>query len=407
MRAKQKPFWWAMVTSTVLVAPVGAAEFCGTAGNAEMLWVVGAVPSTNDKPATIRFRYRAHTEPEFRTPEGVAPVTGKVALLAALGTDLHIVYEDGAQWRCTQNGMQVSSRIPSPERPLAWAVSESRNALYAVVPGSVLLRLPHRGVPSTAAATSRPSAATGPTQPAGDATAPPLERALQDRLLADGLARFANGRWERAADRLMPTWLDGHRAVWLAADRAGIHLFYEPAQDGEQIEYSRQSAGSNGWSDPEPIGIEVGGPDPRVALAVNERVLFVHAEPRVDDASTIHLQVVRHTGQAWEPGPLLGGSDPPRSFVTGNVAVTASGQHVAVAERTGPQEIKISTWDAQTGASAGAEHTAGLDLPQPPIIGEEMANWLLIATVSLLFFAALRRRQLARPKSDDRSRSDE
>ena len=99
-------------------------------------------------------------------------------------------------------------------------------------------------------------------------------------------------------------------------------------------------------------------------------------------------------------GPILNQGGQNRPFDAGNLAVSWFGQNIVVAERSGPETIKVTLWRPVTGERlAGDEQIAEL-IPAPPGGGEGMAHWLLMATLALIFMSILRRRRANPPKQD-------
>ena len=376
----------------------GQTDPFGMAGSQEVLWVVGQVAAPQQDGMILRFAWRGHTESTFHPPQFGDAAVGEVERLVVSGTALYLLYSDGSHWRHTSSGQQVVDTFPGHHQPMAWAASTREDTLIAVVAGSVFAQL-HAG---HSAGASPP--ATAPVENAEAVVSKStFAETLGQRPDAAGLTRYERGSWQPAEDRLIPTWFDGvggddgNRQVWLTAERDAVHLLYRLEPGSEVMHAVRRNSA---WS--EPISTGVSTPIPTGgAMVVNKRLLFVHTVP-TSDPDSAHLHIRHHDGQAWQAGPILNQDGRNQTFDPENLAVSWFGQNIAVAERSGPEAIKVTLWRPDTGELlAGDEQIARL-IPAPrPGAGEGLAHWLFIATMALILLAGMRRRRANRPRPDD------
>jgi len=393
----------------------GDDDVFGITGNADLLWVAATVTEGEgtQQTKTVRFRALRNVTAGFRTLDGLRPVIGQVELLAALGDTLHIVFPSGSQWSCTyhdpsgsQNASgqyQVSDRLPAPEQPMAWSASAKQNAIYAVVTGRAVTQLApsNRPPPSTIQA----KAAAGPdTQPAATDPLSALTEALRARPLAGAMVRFAGGQWRRMDDDLIPEWFDDHRQVWLAASGDTLHILYRPDGADAEIHHAyRPIQPGTAWSKPNSTGVRTTDSPIAAAVMIETSLYFVYDEPKSENQaaqSQTALRVARFHEGTWEAGPYLNQNDQPHLFDASNnrLAVASFGRDIVTGQRTGPMEVRVKFWVPSDGSHrSDNDRTARLQTPKPDMINPQVGQWLLLVTVTVLFMAAFRRRQLARP----------
>ena len=201
-----------------------------------------------------------------------------------------------------------------------------------------------------------------------------------------------------------PAWADNPAKVWLAADSDAVHLFVRPA-DGVLL-YARwnraadsTAPGAPRWSEPVSTGLRPEGA--AAAMVVNKRRLFVFAEP-APEPDRVTVRIAQTDDQAWNVDRVLHVDETAQSFDAASVVITSVAQTIAVAEAEAVEDrsVSVSIWDPGSGARIGEPQSVATDPPSSTVIGEDLASWLLLATVSLLFVVALRRRRFSRSRRD-------
>ena len=135
---------WVASSPVAAQSPLPVGHSLGFAANDRICWVYqdGAEP---DVKSVSKFAYRMFGDRPTGTYRRGPVTTGRVAHAAVRGTDIHVFFSDGTHWRFApiQIGITVASPraremdLPDSALPIALAVDEQRDCLFAVVNGAV------------------------------------------------------------------------------------------------------------------------------------------------------------------------------------------------------------------------------------------------------------------------------
>lgn len=334
------------------------------AGSPDRLWVVLTEPGEGEKPpvAALYFRDAGRSLSRPR-PFAEADLSGRVLRLAAAGGSVHLIFEVGVHTQHTGSQLVFGPRLPSGSAILAMTGCADSDGVWAIVDASALRSL-----------TGRPkTTASGPgTEPAAGWV----------------LGRLDNGQWRQIAP--MGEWLEPTAVVALCDSADGVHIFWQPAGDGEPVQQTAWTG--TAWSEPAVVPLDM--PAELVAAVQVNRQLALVVSPPADSASGRTLLPIRRVDNQWWPGELLAIDDRPAKFDLATTGVAGMGARLFVAWLEGPDRVQLAGWPIVGGRLAGEPMTIAEAKPRPSAYLEQaLWQWFVPVLMLVLLAVVFLRRQ--------------
>lgn len=358
-----------------------ATKDVGLVGGDESVWAYQYRIEGENRTRVLRLAcWRENRKPKqarFVKPRELDAVLGEVSAAAVCGASLHVVYADGTHRRYHPAGETVERNLPKSCVPLVLAGDEALDVLYALVPTGVASKLPvptaepgPRGRPTTSAEIGAPLESTAAPEPAEPSPAPATPFAV---------VRYERGIWCR--DRDAPKMLHERRPCRLVARDGVCHLFITATSPQKRISCLR--SGQDGWSEAQ-VAPEV-GPDEILGVAARDggAVLLVK---KGGPAGGADPYLILYKDGKFERGPTLGGAGQA-------VAVTVSGQQVAVGFLDEARRLAVGRWSIGGGAPVVASDSVDALVPKPRPWASNRLPFLAYGALAVMLVLVFARRR--------------